>query len=138
MNIGVFLVLQNILVKEVYPSTNGIDRLVGNIFNTLMEFLWNLPRYSFDFIIYNIKPLLQILVLPGLAFILIFAIIAVWFERKFLARAMLRVGPYYCGKRSGLLQVFADFLKLFFKEIIIPTKVDWPFFTILPVGMLAG
>jgi len=68
-----------------------------------------------------------------MAFILVFAIIAVWFERKFLARAMLKVGPYYCGKRSGVLQVFADFLKLFMKEIIIPEDMDWKFFMAMPI-----
>lgn len=86
-----------------------------------------------EFLSLNSKPLLQILLLPGLGFILGFAIVAVWFERKFLARAMLRVGPYYCGGRSGVLQVFADFIKLFLKEIIIPEKVNWFFFAIMPI-----
>jgi NADH-quinone oxidoreductase subunit H len=93
-----------------------------NIFGLLLEFLR-----------LNSKAILQILLLPGLAFILVFAIIAVWFERKFLARAMLRVGPYYCGGRSGVLQVFADFIKLFLKEIILPDSIDWFFFTLMPV-----
>jgi NADH-quinone oxidoreductase subunit H len=92
--------------------------------------LWNL---LVEFLAVNSKPLLQILILPGLAFILIFAIIAIWFERKFLARAMLRVGPYYCGKRSGVLQVIADFLKLFMKEIIVPEGIDFLFFAAMPV-----
>jgi NADH-quinone oxidoreductase subunit H len=86
-----------------------------------------------NFLKTNSKPLLQVLVLPGLAFILGFAIIAIWFERKFLARAMLRVGPYYCGGRSGVLQIFADFIKLFLKEIIIPESVDWLFFAVIPL-----
>ncbi len=85
------------------------------------------------FLSFNAKPIEQILILPGLAFILGFAIIAVWFERKFLARAMLRVGPYYCGGRAGVLQVFADFIKLFFKEIIVPERVNWAFFMFMPV-----
>jgi NADH-quinone oxidoreductase subunit H len=92
--------------------------------------LWNL---LVEFLTVNAKPLVQVIVLPGLAFILVFAIIAVWFERKFLARAMLRVGPYYCGKRSGVLQVFADFLKLFMKEIIVPEGIDFIFFAAMPV-----
>jgi NADH-quinone oxidoreductase subunit H len=92
--------------------------------------LWNL---LVEFLAVNSKPLLQVLILPGLAFILVFAIIAIWFERKFLARAMLRVGPYYCGKRSGVLQVIADFLKLFMKEIIVPEGIDFLFFAAMPV-----
>ena len=95
--------------------------------------LLNIPSMIIEFLALNSKTLLQILLLPGLGFILGFAIFAVWFERKFLARAMLRVGPYYCGGRSGVLQVFADFLKLFMKEIIIPTSIDWPFFVAMPV-----
>ncbi len=92
--------------------------------------LWN---WLLAFLALNGKPILQITVLPGLSFILVFAIFTVWFERKFLARAMLKVGPYYCGKRSGLLQSFADFLKLFFKEIIIPEGVNKWFFSFMPV-----
>ena len=93
----------------------------------------NIPSMIIEFLTLNSKPLLQVLLLPGLGFILGFAIFAVWFERKFLARAMLRVGPYYCGGRAGVLQVFADFLKLFMKEIIIPVSIDWPFFVAMPV-----
>ena len=96
--------------------------LISSVWNNITEFLS-----------VNSKPLLQIYLLPGLAFILVFTIVAIWFERKFLARAMLRVGPYYCGKRSGLLQVFADFLKLFMKEIIIPKDMNFLFFASMPV-----
>jgi NADH-quinone oxidoreductase subunit H len=110
----------------------GAD-FVAEAFETMLSFLVNLPRYSLEFLQINAKPLLQVLILPGLAFILVFAIIAVWFERKFLARAMLRVGPYYCGKRSGILQVFADFLKLFMKEIIVPKDMDFLFFAAMPI-----
>lgn len=92
--------------------------------------LWNL---LVEFLAVNAKPLLQITVLPGMSFILIFAIVVLWFERKFLARAMLRVGPYYCGKRSGVLQLIADFLKLFLKEIIVPEGIDFLFFAAMPV-----
>ena len=92
--------------------------------------LWNL---LVEFLTVNAKPLLQITVLPGMSFILIFAIVVLWFERKFLARAMLRVGPYYCGGRSGVLQLIADFLKLFMKEIIVPEGIDFLFFAAMPV-----
>ena len=92
--------------------------------------LWNI---LVEFLAVNAKPLLQITVLPGMSFILIFAIVVLWFERKFLARAMLRVGPYYCGGRSGVLQLIADFLKLFMKEIIVPEGIDFLFFAAMPV-----
>ena len=95
--------------------------------------LAGIMAWIIEFLIANSKPILQVLVLPGLAFTLVFAIVAVWFERKFLARAMLRVGPYYCGGRSGVLQVFADFIKLFLSEMIIPDGVNWLFFALSPV-----
>jgi NADH-quinone oxidoreductase subunit H len=96
----------------------------------ILASIWN---YATEFLTVNAKPLLQIYILPGLVFILGFAIITVWFERKFLARAMLRVGPYYCGGRSGVLQLIADFLKLFMKEIIVPRDMNFLFFAAMPV-----
>src|SRR4030042_87666 len=106
---------------------------IAEAFEAMVSFIFNLPWIALEVLQVNAKPLTQVLLLPGLAFILVFAIIAVWFERKFLARAMLRVGPYYCGKRSGVLQVFADFLKLFMKEIIVPKDMDFMFFAAMPV-----
>src|SRR4030067_1338769 len=114
-------------------TSHLITQESGDPFNSIIHFIFSLPFQFLAFSDLNIKPLLQILVFPGLAFVLVFAIIAVWFERKFLARAMLRVGPYYCGKRSGLLQVFADFLKLFMKEIITPKDMNFLFFAAMPV-----
>ncbi len=133
MTINAAFVLWKLVVCYVYQPINLTLKWVTDLFNLFMEILWNLPRYAVEFITLNVKPILQVLILPGLAFILVFAIIAVWFERKFLARAMLRVGPYYCGKKSGVLQVFADFLKLFMKEIIIPDRVNWLIFILMPV-----
>jgi NADH-quinone oxidoreductase subunit H len=98
-----------------------------------MNPLLSIWSFLVEFLTVNSKPLLQILLLPGLAFILVFAVVVIWFERKFLARAMLRVGPYYCGKRSGVLQMIADFLKLFMKEIIVPEGIDFLFFAAMPV-----
>jgi len=114
-------------------SNSLISGTLANLVQADQFSLMNIPSMVIEFLALNSKPLLQVLLLPGLGFILGFAIFAVWFERKFLARAMLRVGPYYCGGRAGVLQVFADFLKLFMKEIIIPTAIDWPFFVAMPV-----
>ncbi len=113
-----------------------INTAFGNA-NQVQQNLAGILAYILEFMSVNARPILQVLVLPGLAFTLVFAIIAVWFERKFLARAMLRVGPYYCGGRSGVLQVFADFIKLFLKEIIIPTNVNWLLFALSPVMVSA-
>ena len=106
---------------------------VINFIMSLPTLIPELLKWLWDFIWFNFKPLAQIIVIPGLAFILLFAMIAVWFERKFLARAMLRIGPYYCGKRSGWLQVIADFLKLFFKEFVVPDDAEKALFLAAPV-----
>jgi NADH-quinone oxidoreductase subunit H len=98
-----------------------------------MNIVLTLWSFIIEFLTVNAKPLLQIIVLPGLLWVIVYAIIAVWFERKFLARAMLRVGPYYCGGRFGWLQLIADFIKLFFKEMIIPKDVNTFFFLLMPV-----
>lgn len=98
-----------------------------------MNIVLTLWKFIIEFLTVNAKPLLQIIVLPGLLWVIVYAIIAVWFERKFLARAMLRVGPYYCGGRFGWLQLIADFIKLFFKEMIIPRNVNTFFFLLMPV-----
>lgn len=114
------------LLKEAPLQVINFVRSLPTLIPELLKWLW-------DFIWFNFKPLVQIIVIPGLAFILLFAMIAVWFERKFLARAMLRIGPYYCGKRSGWLQVIADFLKLFFKEFVIPDDAEKALFLAAPV-----
>ena len=69
----------------------------------------------------NLISLLKILVFPGLVFVFGFVMFAVWYQRKYLARIMLRMGPVHCGRRLGWLQLMADAMKLLAKELIIPT-----------------
>ena len=55
--------------------------------------------------------------------ITVFVILAIWAERRFIARLQDRLGPNRVGK-FGLLQSVADALKLLAKEIIRPEQAD--------------
>ena len=56
----------------------------------------------------------------------------VYFERKTLAAMTLRRGPNVVGP-FGVLQSFADFIKVFFKETIIPTGANKVVFLAAPI-----
>jgi NADH-quinone oxidoreductase subunit H len=60
------------------------------------------------------------------------AAVMVYAERKVAAGMQQRLGPYLVGPR-GLLQPFADILKLFFKEELRPKSADWLLFTAAPI-----
>lgn len=76
--------------------------------------------------------------LIGVKALIVFAIcvvstlLAVWTERRVLAKMQLRIGPNRVGK-FGLLQSLADGVKLALKEDIIPTAADKVIFIIAPI-----
>ena len=74
--------------------------------------------------------LLQVLVvvLPLLIAVAYFT----WFERKVMAAMHLRMGPNVVGP-WGLLQPFADAVKMFVKETILPTSANKIVFLLAPI-----
>ncbi len=92
----------------------------------------------------NFQTLFIISVFPGLSFVLGFVIFAVWYQRKYLARLMIRMGPVHCGGRLGWLQLIADALKLITKELIFPKAANKFLFVfasimlpVIPAAMIA-
>jgi len=91
---------------------------------------------------WGLAPWLVNLILTGLGIVvlstvaLIVAIVCVWIERKVVARFQDRLGPNRLGP-FGLVQPFADILKLLLKEDITPTGVDKIPYNISPIIALA-
>ena len=62
----------------------------------------------------------------------ILTLIAIWAERRVVARMQMRLGPNRTGK-FGLLQSLADGVKLAFKEDLIPKAADKIIFVLAPL-----
>ena len=75
---------------------------------------------------------LEAVVFPGVLFTIFMGFIFDWLDRKTAARMQGRIGPKITGP-SGILQPLADFLKLVFKEEVIPSHADKVIFLFAPV-----
>ncbi|MEW6033479.1 MAG: NADH-quinone oxidoreductase subunit NuoH [Chloroflexota bacterium] len=72
-----------------------------------------------------------------IAFALVMIIVFIYAERRGVARFQIRLGPNRAGP-EGVLQAFADLIKLLLKEDIVPAKADGlvhllaPLITVIP------
>src|SRR6266571_3231621 len=80
-----------------------------------------------------IATIIKILVVIGA--IMLSVPMLVWLERKLVADFQVRIGPNRVGP-FGLLQSFADGIKLIFKEDIIPTNADRALYLLAPVVIM--
>ncbi len=80
----------------------------------------------------NLEFVFRVLIFPGFAFILSFTMICDWIERKIEARMQNRIGPTYTGP-AGILQPFADFVKLLTKEDVVPLDTKDFVFRFAPI-----
>jgi len=79
---------------------------------------------------------IQVLLFPGLSFILSYTLYAEWLSRKTVARLQNRVGPLHTGWQ-GILQPIADFIKLLVKEDITPVAAQANIFNYTPLFIFA-
>jgi NADH-quinone oxidoreductase subunit H len=74
----------------------------------------------------------RVLVFPGFTFLFFFTMFCDWIERKIEARMQNRMGPTFTGPR-GILQPFADVVKLLTKEDIVPSGAKKTVFRFAPI-----
>ncbi|HNX90994.1 MAG TPA: NADH-quinone oxidoreductase subunit H [Candidatus Omnitrophota bacterium] len=78
-----------------------------------------------------ITQLFNILIFPGILFLIIYGFFAEYIDRKLYARFQNRIGPPW-------YQPVADFFKLVGKENIVPEQADKTVFKLMPVFALAS
>jgi NADH-quinone oxidoreductase subunit H len=74
----------------------------------------------------------RVLVFPGFTFLFFFTMFCDWIERKIEARMQNRMGPTFTGP-AGILQPFADVVKLLTKEDIVPSGAKKTVFRLAPI-----
>jgi NADH-quinone oxidoreductase subunit H len=74
----------------------------------------------------------RVLVFPGFTFLFFFTMFCDWVERKIEARMQNRMGPTFTGP-GGILQPFADVVKLLTKEDIVPGGAKKTIFRLAPI-----
>lgn len=101
---------------------------------------WSIYRFFDGFLPEGLDWLVYALAAFSLAFIVINVLMMAvalntWFERRAIGRFQARLGPNRWGP-FGLLQPFADILKLITKEDVVPEGADRPVFNLAPIVLL--
>lgn len=73
-----------------------------------------------------------------LGFITVYAMFAIWMERKVAAHIQMRYGPMETGAFHGWAQSIADAVKLLFKEDLMPARGNAFLFWIAPAVVFCG
>lgn len=108
--------------------SNPIQMIVDWLTNLLTG--WNVSQGG-------INVILAVLGVFGVAmFVLLVDIFLVWMERKTVARLQDRIGPNRLGP-FGLIQPFADVIKLLIKEDLTPRAADKLLYNLPPIIALA-
>src|SRR5688572_32858806 len=93
---------------------------------------------QFDEIWASVPPELQLIIVSGLKIVVVLVplILGVayftYWERKILAWMHVRIGPNRVGWK-GVLQPFADVIKMLLKEIVVPTSANRYLFLLAPI-----
>ena len=104
------------------------------LYRPLYSFLDGLLPESLDWVAYFLTGFAIVFLLVNV--LLIFASVFVFMLRRLLGLFQTRLGPNRVGP-FGILQPFADLLKLLLKEDVRPREADPLLFTIAPVLMVA-
>jgi NADH-quinone oxidoreductase subunit H len=97
---------------------NGVLEFGNGVFGSAWPTVWTLAK-----IVAVVLPLLVLV-----------AYLTLW-ERKMIGWMHVRLGPNRVGY-GGLLQPWADAVKLIFKEVIAPAQADKPLFFLAPVMVM--
>lgn len=87
---------------------------------------WGMPELAARILIGFLGVLLLI------SLLMVLDILLVWVERKVVARFQDRIGPNRLGP-FGLIQPFADIIKLMIKEDITPAEADKALYNLAPI-----